>query len=147
MKLDAITLIKFKKLNPEAVTPSYAKLNDAGVDLYSMYDIEIKAGGTFVVPTGLAFEIPVGYEMQVRPRSGVSSQGILSVFLGTVDAGYRGEVGVIVKNTSTSPVLIKKNDRIAQAVVNKIPYMLFQEVDELSTTSRGETGFGSTGGY
>jgi dUTP pyrophosphatase len=161
---------KVKKLHPDAVLPVYAKPGDAGFDLASVEHVVIEPGETKVIKTGLAFEIPPGYELQVRPRSGVSRKTNLLVVLGTVDSGYRGEVGVIVKNMepfidATGDVIkhidgyeeplcgeaeigsyvILKGDRIAQGVIAPVETACFVEVDELSDSERGSGGFGSTG--
>jgi len=90
--------VKIKRLHPDAVIPQYAKQGDAGFDLVAVEDIVVEPGATVKVPTGLAFEIPAGYELQIRPRSGITAKTKLRVQLGTVDAGYRGEVSVIVDN-------------------------------------------------
>lgn len=164
--------VKIKRLSPDAVIPKYAREGDAGFDLYATEDVIIEPGETAKVPVGLAFELPAGYEMQIRPRSGVMSKTKLRVQLGTVDSGYRGEVAVMVDNIAEDPsgnilqyltyidgldyrtklelysnetYLIRKGDRIAQGVINRVPTATFTEVDELSDTERGEGGFGSTG--
>lgn len=162
--------VNVKKLHPDAVIPKYAKAGDSGFDLVAIEDIIIQPGETKIVLTGLAFEIPVGYEMQVRPRSGVSRKTKLRVILGTIDAGYRGEVGVIVENVAQGTVLvdgiirtlegteipykeyveagtyrIRKGDRIAQGVVSPVLSVDFTEVEELPDSERGQDGFGSTG--
>ncbi|TYS25166.1 deoxyuridine 5'-triphosphate nucleotidohydrolase [Bacillus subtilis] len=90
--------VNIKRLSPDAQTPAYAHATDAGFDLVAAADVIIEPGATACVPTGLAFEIPEGYEMQIRPRSGITLKTKLRVQLGTVDAGYRGEVGVVVDN-------------------------------------------------
>ncbi|MEB9422732.1 dUTP diphosphatase [Bacillus cereus] len=140
--------------------PKYAKPGDAGFDLVAAEDVVINPGETKVIPTGLAFEIPPGYEMQIRPRSGMSRKTKLRVILGTVDSGYRGEVGVIVdhimskdlgvrfdkeKQEFVSASVIEKGDRIAQGVIAPVVKAHFVEVDELSESDRGTGGFGSTG--
>jgi len=155
--------VKIKRLNESVELPRYAKPGDAGFDLVAAEDVTIEPGETKVIPTGLAFEIPPGYELQVRPRSGISRKTFLRVVLGTVDSGFRGEVGVIVSNTSylgNSITLginddhgicasvnygIKKGDRIAQGVIAPVETAHFVEVDELSDSERGTGGFGSTG--
>ncbi|MGG5737760.1 dUTP diphosphatase [Bacillus cereus group sp. IBL03679] len=131
--------------------PKYAKLGDSGFDLVAAEDTIIWPGETKVVPTGLAFEIPPGYELQVRPRSGMTRNTKLRVVLGTVDSGYRGEVGVLVDNTEI-PVsvnmkahVIERGTRIAQGVIAPVETAHFVEVDELSDSERGKGGFGSTG--
>ncbi len=165
--------VKIKRLNKGVKLPEYAKSGDAGFDLVAAEDTIINPGETKVIPTGLAFEIPPGYEMQVRPRSGMSRKTKLRVVLGTVDSGYRGEVGVIADNASiieyaSQPRLaagvsvedndfnitkatkyevikIKKGDRIAQGVIAPVETAHFVEVGELSESERGTGGFGSTG--
>lgn len=164
--------VKVKKLHEDAVIPVKAHSTDAGFDLFASEDVKISAGDTKLVPTGLAFELPEGYEMQVRPRSGLSLKTPLKVMLGTVDAGYRGEVGIIVHNAQQveyrsapgfskgilagdedfnitvakfSKIEIKKGDKIAQAIIQKLPDIELVEVDILDDGDRGENGFGSTG--
>lgn len=90
--------VKIKRLHPDAVIPKYAHEGDAGFDLVAVEDVVVEPGETAKVPTGIAIELPPGYELQVRPRSGISLRTKLRVVLGTVDAGYRGEIGVIVDN-------------------------------------------------
>ncbi|AYY25295.1 deoxyuridine 5'-triphosphate nucleotidohydrolase [Bacillus cereus group sp. Bc222] len=154
--------VKIKRVK-DVELPKYAKPGDSGFDLVAAEDTIIWPGETKVVPTGLAFEIPPGYELQVRPRSGISRKTFLRVVLGTVDSGFRGEVGVIVSNTSyignhitlginddsgiyaNVKYEIKKGDRIAQGVIAPVETANFVEVDELSDSERGNQGFGSTG--
>ena len=104
----------------------------------------IRSGCTVTIPTGIAIELQPGTEAQVRPRSSISKRGLL-VHLGTVDNGYRGEIGVIVSNISNYSAVIRPGDRIAQLVVAPVLYPKFREAEELSETERGEGGFGSTG--
>ncbi|WMW41373.1 deoxyuridine 5'-triphosphate nucleotidohydrolase (plasmid) [Bacillus cereus] len=154
--------VKIKRVK-DVELPKYAREFDAGFDLVAAEDAVIYPGGTKVIPTGLAFEIPPGYELQVRPRSGISRKTFLRVVLGTVDSGFRGEVGVIVSNTSyignhitlgindesggyaNVKYEIKKGDRIAQGVIAPVETAHFVEVDKLSDSERGNRGFGSTG--
>jgi len=140
--------IKVKKLSPDAILPEYHSEGAAGADIYCCLekDIELKPNEIVIIPTGLAVEIPEGYELQIRPRSGLASKGIiLPNSPGTIDSDYRGEIKVIVMNLSGSNFVIKKHDRIAQMVLSKFEKIEFIEVDELSPTRRGEGGFGSTG--
>lgn len=209
--------VKFRKLHADAATPVYAKPGDSGFDLVVTEDVIVRPGETAKVPTGLAFEIPQGYEIQVRPRSGVTTKTKLRVVLGTVDQQYRGEVAVMVDNVAQleyqlrsdymgddptyyldtvyafsqmttlnafrgvnepfekpksgvllnlvdggtefvechefhaysdlprGTYLIRKGDRIAQAVIAPVAAATFTQVDELSETERGAGGFGSTG--
>jgi dUTP pyrophosphatase len=107
--------------------------------------VEIQPGETVVVPTGLRMEIPEGYEVQIRPRSGLARRGLVAAF-GTVDSDYRGEVGVILHNTNSDMVkLIEDGDRIAQGVLCPVTRANFEFVNEVSQTARGSGGFGSTG--
>ncbi|KXY76061.1 deoxyuridine 5'-triphosphate nucleotidohydrolase [Bacillus cereus] len=142
--------VKIKRLK-DVELPKYAKPGDSGFDLVAAEDTIIWPGETKVVPTGLAFEIPPGYELQVRPRSGITRNTKLRVVLGTVDSGYRGEVGVLVDNTERPTSLnmkahiIERGTRIAQGVIAPVQTAHFVEVDELSDSERGKGGFGSTG--
>lgn len=145
--------IQIKKLphGADLPTPEYKSEGAAGFDLYAAIDgtIVIAPGGNrMVIPTGLAVAIPEGYELQVRPRSGLAVKYGISVVNtpGTVDSDYRGELIIILINTD--PLLgfqITRGDRIAQAVVSPVVRVSFEEVEELSTTVRGTGGFGSTG--
>ncbi|MDA2508307.1 dUTP diphosphatase [Bacillus cereus] len=143
--------VKVKKLNKDVELPKYAREFDSGFDLVAAEDTIIWPGETKVVQTGLAFEIPPGYELQVRPRSGMTRNTKLRVILGTVDSGYRGEVGVLVDNTERPISLnmkahvIEKGTRIAQGVIAPVITAHFVEVDELSDSERGTDGYGSTG--
>ncbi|MGX5475868.1 dUTP diphosphatase [Bacillus toyonensis] len=142
--------VKIKRLK-DVDLPKYAREFDAGFDLVSAEDTIIWPGETKVVPTGLAFEIPPGYELQVRPRSGMTRDTKLRVALGTVDSGYRGEVGVLVDNIEIPKVdnmkahIIERGTRIAQGVIAPVETAHFEEVEELSVSKRGPAGFGSTG--
>src|SRR5690625_696373 len=177
--------IKIKRLHQDAVLPKKAHEGDAGFDLVAVKDVIIEPGETALVPTGIALELPEGFELQVRPRSGITLKTKLRVQLGTVDSSYRGEIGVIVDNTSPihleleeeedgeylinvehergylltngrfdrdfarsyrrGTYLIRKGDRISQAVIQRLPSVEFVEVEELGESRRGEGGFGSTG--
>lgn len=156
--------VKIKALHADAVIPRYATEGSAGFDLVAVEDIIIEPGETKLIRTGLAFELPSGYELQIRPRSGVTLKTKLRVQLGTVDSDYRGEVGVIVDNidkpingfdynydgrigniTHGEVITINRGDRIAQGVINAVPQAKFNVVDELNDTERGNGGFGSTG--
>lgn len=142
--------VKIKRVK-DVELPRYAKPGDSGFDLVAAEDTVIWPGETKVVPTGLSFEIPPGYELQVRPRSGMTRNTKLRVVLGTVDSGYRGEVGVLVDNIEIPKVVnmqahvIERGTRIAQGVIAPVVTAHFEEVDELSVSERGVGGFGSTG--
>jgi dUTP pyrophosphatase len=183
---DKIT-VKIKKLHPDAVIPQYAHKGDAGFDLVAVEDVIIEPGETKAISLGLAFEIPEGYEMQIRPRSGISSKTKLRVANApaTIDSGFRGEVKVILENAVSGfvpfvdyveglisgnylvmddgvigetevgadffanrpcvPYLIRKGDRIAQGVIQRLPDVEIVETDELTDSERGTGGFGSSG--
>lgn len=167
MKLELV------KLNKDVKIPKYETKNSAGFDLVANnfkmlyethyeevtyenveniaehnYDsIMLQPSDRLLIGTGFKVKVPEGYEMQIRPRSGIALKNGISVVNtpGTIDADYRGEVGVVLINHSEIPFKVKLGDRIAQGVINKIKQIEFNEVDELSKTDRGEGGFGSTG--
>jgi len=140
--------IKIKKLVEDAIIPKYQTVGSAGFDFHTVEDVTVFPKETKLVSTGLAFEIPEGYELQVRPRSGISLKTKIRISNSpaTIDSDYRGVVSIIVDNISSHgslPYEIKKGDRIAQGVICKVNQAVFVE-DELSETERGEGGFGST---
>ena len=140
--------IKIKKLVEDAIIPKYQTVGSAGFDFHAVEDVTVFPKETRLVSTGLAFEIPEGYELQVRPRSGMSLKTKIRISNapGTLDSDYRGVVSIIVDNISSHgslPYEIKKGDRIAQGVICKVNQAVFVE-GELSETERGEGGFGST---
>ena len=139
--------VKVKKLHEDAVLPNIAKLGDAGADLFSVEETIIKPGETVIVKTGIAIELPEGTEGQVRPTSGnaLKTGTIITNSPGTVDEGYRGEVGVIMRNLGNEDLTILKGKKIAQLCVRPVPKVTFIEVDTLSDSQRGNTGYGSTG--
>lgn len=140
--------VTVQKLNSDIKMPAYAHEGDAGVDLYSSGNFNLKPGERVLVPTGLKLAIPHGYEGQVRPKSGLALKHGITVLNtpGTVDAPYRGEVGVIVINHDPKAAYeIRKGEKIAQMVFNKVEYAAFTEAAELAATTRGEGGYGSTG--
>ena len=129
--------------------PAYETIASAGMDVRANLDetIELKPLERVLVKTGLFLEIPVGFECQVRPRSGLALKKGITVLNspGTIDADYRGEVGVILVNLSSEPFMIEDGERIAQLVFAKAEQAVWEEVNELTTTDRGAGGFGSTG--
>lgn len=142
--------VKMKKWSHfKGADPAYQSPGASGFDVRAQIDrdMTLNPGERALIPTGLSFEIPEGYEIQVRPRSGWSLKQGMTVLNtpGTVDADYRGEVKVIVINLGQEPVLVKDQERIAQFVVCPIMQVELQNVDELSDTARGAGGFGSTG--
>ena len=149
IRLEDMMNIKIKKLHPDAVLPTYATDGSSGFDLVALEDVTFGPGETKLVKTGLAMAIPKGYELQVRPRSGVSLKSPFRVANapGTVDSDYRGEICVIITNTSRQhlTVTLLRGKAIAQGVI--CPVVIpetFEVVDSLDETVRGEGGFGST---
>ena len=138
--------IKIKRIE-NGKLPEYKTTGSVGADCYARIDKEIilNENEVVTVPLGFAVEIPDGYEMQIRPRSGLAKKNKIISVLGTIDSDYRGEVGAIIINHSKSIFIIKPNDRIAQAVVCPVIRAEWYLTDELSETERGEGGFGSTG--
>lgn len=141
---EKMVTLKIKKLNKDLSAPAYATEQAAGLDLCAAEDCAIHPGEIRRIPTGLCLEIPAGLEGQVRPRSGLSSRGIVAI-LGTVDSDYRGEVSVMLENRSRDPWRVRMGDRIAQLVIAPVMRVHVVETEELSETERGEKGFGSTG--
>ena len=139
--------IKFLRLDKELPLPKKEFPSDAGYDLRAAESKIIAPQERYLMSTGLKMAVPIGYEAQVRPRSGLAVKYGISVVNspGTIDATYRGEVKVILINHGREPFSINKGDRIAQLVVQKIPQLDVVEVDDLEDTIRGEGGFGSTG--
>jgi dUTP pyrophosphatase len=137
----------FKRIHPEATLPAYAHASDAGMDVRSVEDVTIPVGGRALVHTGLVMELPPRYEAQVRPRSGLALRHGVTVLNtpGTIDAGYRGEVGVILANFGDAPFEVKKGDKIAQLVIAPVTQPVIVEVADVNDTDRGAGGFGSTG--
>lgn len=129
--------------------PAYATAGAAGMDVVSAEDVTLAPGARHAVATGLSMAIPQGYEIQVRPRSGLALKHGISVpnTPGTIDSDYRGELKVILINHGTEPFAIARGDRVAQLVLAPIVQASWDEVAELDATARGEGGFGSTGGH
>ena len=138
--------IKFQKLHPEAQIPSYAHIGDAGADVYAVSEVTVEPQKRAAIPTGLAVDIPIGYEIQVRPKSGLALKYGITVLNspGTVDAGYRGEIQVIVINLGDAAYTFAKGQKIAQLVLKPVLQASYVE-GELGTSDRGVGGFGSTG--
>ena len=142
--------LRFKKVHPDAVLPSYAHPSDAGMDLRSVDDLTLAPGQRALVHTGLVMLLPPLYEAQVRPRSGLALKNGVTVWNspGTVDAidsGYRGEVGVILINLGQAAFDVRKGDKIAQMVIAPVTQPNIEETDVVDETDRGSGGFGSTG--
>ena len=144
-----MTKILIKRLSKEVPLPKYETSGSSGMDLAANVDsdINIDPGKTSIIPTGLALSIPKGFEVQIRPRSGLAAKQKISVLNtpGTIDADYRGEIKVILINLGQETFKIEKGFRIAQMVVCPIVQAQLKEVDDLNQTERGKGGFGSTG--
>jgi dUTP pyrophosphatase len=141
--------VRFQKLRPGALVPRYLSAGAAGLDLASAADqaITVAPGARVAIPTGLAFEIPHGYEGQVRPRSGLARKAGVTVVNapGTIDSDYRGEVQVLLVNLGAAPYVIEPGDRVAQLVIAPVTVAELEETDALTDTTRGAGGFGHTG--
>ena len=139
--------LRFRKVHPDAVLPSYAHPSDAGMDVRSVEDLTIAPGKRALVHTGLVMLLPPKYEAQVRPRSGLALKSGVTVLNtpGTIDSGYRGEVGVILANFGDTDFQVKKGDKIAQIVIAPVTQPEIVETDFIDETDRGTGGFGSTG--
>jgi dUTP pyrophosphatase len=136
-----------KRLDKNAKMPQYAHEGDAGVDLFANQEMTIKPGQIALVPTGIRIALPQGFEAQVRPKSGLALNHGITVLNtpGTIDACYRGEIGVIVVNHGKEPFKVERGKKIAQMVFSKVEKAELKEVRELDETTRGDNGFGSTG--
>jgi dUTP pyrophosphatase len=142
--------VLIRLLDDGVPVPAYAHPGDAGADLVTRVDVEIPPLGRVTVPTGVAIALPDGYAAFVHPRSGLAARhGVTIVNApGTVDAGYRGEIQVILHNTdAAAPVLLRRGDRVAQLVVQKVEKARFLRADVLPGSHRGDGGFGSSGGW
>ncbi|MBW4095888.1 MAG: dUTP diphosphatase [Acidobacteria bacterium] len=136
-------------LTDSAQAPAYARAGDAGADLYAAHAAVIPAGGRALVKTGVSVALPDGYALFVQPRSGLALKHGITVLNtpGTVDSGYRGEIGVILFNTTTTDFAVEVGDRVAQAVVQRVVQVIFEPVASLDETERGAGGFGHSGGH
>ncbi|MDD4872868.1 MAG: dUTP diphosphatase [Kiritimatiellae bacterium] len=140
-------ILKVKKLSDDAIMPQYAHPGDAGMDLFSNQRVDIGPNEHVLVKTGLSIELPPNTEAQVRPRSGLALKHGISVLNtpGTIDEGYRGEVGVILINHGKEKFVVEKGSKIAQMVLKPVLRAEVHEVTDLSDSHRGSGGFGSTG--
>jgi dUTP pyrophosphatase len=142
--------VLIQRLDAELPLPSYAHPGDAGADLVATVDVHLDPGQRALVPTGVALALPDGYVGLVHPRSGLAARSGVTVVNapGTVDAGYRGEVSVLLVNLDpATPADLRRGDRIAQLVVQKVEQARFVEVQRLPGSARGSGGYGSTGGF
>jgi dUTP pyrophosphatase len=142
--------IQVQRLDPDLPLPAYAHPGDAGADLLTTVDVMLAPGERAMVPTGIAIALPEGYVALVHPRSGLAARHGLSIVNspGTVDAGYRGEIKVmLINHDPVAPIELRRGDRIAQLVVQRVERALFTEVGDLPDSVRGDGGYGSTGGF
>lgn len=141
--------VKVKKLRAGAVLPEYQTDQAAAMDVHACLDapMTVEPMERFMVPTGLAFEIPEGYEMQIRARSGLSIKHGMTMVngVGTIDADYRGELSILMINLSQESFTIEPDMRVAQLLISKVEKISWQLAEDLSETTRGAAGFGSTG--
>ncbi|NJL90892.1 MAG: dUTP diphosphatase [Coleofasciculaceae cyanobacterium SM2_1_6] len=141
-------IIKLKRLAEEAIIPQYAHAGDAGADIYALETCTLEPLQRKAIATGLSVEIPPGFEIQVRPKSGLALKHGITVLNtpGTIDAGYRGEIKVILINLGSESYVVEKGQKIAQLVTAVVERVEFREIiEDLSSSLRGEGGFGSTG--
>ena len=138
--------LRVKRIYPEAKLPVYGHPGDAGLDLFSVVDRELRPGEVFAVPTGIQVAVPAGHVGLVWDKSGISLQGVHRL-TGVVDSGYRGEVQVVMINLGAAPFAIKKGMKIAQMLVQPVAAVSVIECEALDGTPRGQGGFGSTGLY
>ena len=140
-------MVTVRRLHADAVLPTYAQPGDAGLDLTAVEPVSLEPGARAAVPTGLAIEIPVGWVGLVHPRSGLARRCGVTVANapGTIDAGYRGEVQVLLVNLGNEPVRLEAGDRVAQLLLQQVGQATIVEADALSASVRGAGGFGSTG--
>ncbi len=142
--------VLLQRLDPGLPPPAYAHPGDAGADLVTAVDVTLAPGERAMVPTGVALALPDGFVALVHPRSGLAARHGLSIVNtpGTIDAGYRGEIKVLLVNHDpVEPVELRRGDRVAQLVVQRFERARFVEVDVLPSSTRGEGGYGSTGGF
>lgn len=138
--------LKVKRIHPDAKAPVYGHPGDAGLDLFSVVDRDLAPGEVWAVPTGIRIAVPPGFVGLVWDKSGVSLKGVHRL-AGVIDAGYRGEVRVVLINLGPAPFPVRKGAKIAQLLVQPVVAVSVVETDSLDDTSRGEGGFGSTGLY
>ncbi len=137
--------IKIKKLNPDAILPAYAHPGDAGLDLYSLEEYTLQPDERKALSTGIAIELEPGYVALVKDRSGLALKHGVHTLAGVIDAGYRGECKIVLINHGAQAYTVKKGDKIAQLLIMPVAQVKVKEVVELSDSSRGSAGFGSTG--
>lgn len=143
------TRINIKKINPNATLPAYQTKYSAGMDIFACIDkpLSLDPMDRAMIPSGVAVELPVGFELQIRARSsfGLKYGVTMANGVGTIDSDYRGEISVVLINLGQEKFVVEPNMRIAQAVISRHEHIIWNEVDELDQTERGTGGFGSTG--
>ena len=142
--------VLIRRIDATVAVPAYAHPGDAGADLVTTVDVRLEPGQRAIVPTGVSIALPHGYVALVHPRSGLAAASGLSIVNapGTVDAGYRGEIKVLLVNLDPAEaVTLRRGDRIAQLVIQRVEQARFVEVDTLPGSGRGDGGYGSTGGF
>ncbi len=137
-------IVKVKRLSENAILPKYNNPNDSGMDFYTPHDFTLEPRESKIISLDLAFELPQGYGMNVRGTSGNTSKTKMRVHFGTVDNGYRGNLGVIVDNIGDTPITFERGRKIAQGVLVKEPQATIVEVNDLDESIRGDKGFGSS---
>lgn len=146
--------MNIKKISKDAVTPKFAHSTDSGFDLFTSEELTLEANQKGVAKTGIIFEIPNGWGMQIKNKSGITLKGVpttsgvnadITVYEGTIDMDYRGELMIMLKNEENHQITIPKHTKLAQGVLRKVYHCEFNEVLEVSETERGQEGFGSTG--
>lgn len=139
--------VQVRRLDPDVPLPAYARAGDAGCDLVTTVDAELLPGERALLPTGVALALPPGYAGFVHPRSGLAVRSGIGIVNapGTIDAGYRGEISVVLVNHGNEPVRLARLDRVAQLVVQRVEQVAWDEVVELPDSERGAGGYGSTG--
>lgn len=140
-----MNIVRFKRLSEKAIVPTYADPGSSGFDFYAISNQILPVGGSCIVGTGLALEIPVGYEIQARGRSGLAFNNDILAHFGTIDESYRGEVKIKLWNLGNKPYAITIGQRVAQGVLAPVDKAIFLEEFDLSRTVRGENGLGSSG--
>jgi dUTP pyrophosphatase len=144
-----IRINRISTVTNDVPLPTYATIGSAGMDIYAAVeqDLTVKEGVTLLVPTGFSIEVPIGYEAQIRPRSGLAIKHNIGLMNspGTIDSDYRGEVKIVFTNYGKSDFVVKRGDRIAQMIIAKYERVEWVETDQLSETERGSGGFGHTG--
>lgn len=137
--------VRIQKLDQEARVPEYAHQGDAGMDMFSLTEVTLAPGARTVVPTGVAMQVPEGFVALVWDKSGRAVKDGVTTLAGVIDSGYRGEVGIVLLNTSDQELVIEKHQKVAQILIQPVHSAQLEVVESLEDSDRGEGGFGSTG--